>query len=217
MILNDWLINSFWDYVYLWTRKKGGGALAPLLVQGSTVGFYKFESSIIYDSYRNTSPQGLLNRSTSIKDKRSGTSTVVIIIDSPSRTFRLGSMSRTSLRYVLLWQSGLLRSLTGSWRRRSSNLSRAVRHLRLLTLFNIKQAINLHHAHIILNHSKQWKTTEIEWEFLHRILNHLLIPKLIKSLYKVINQNERPMVCLYFLSFCPRSVSYFNILPMAFN
>lgn len=27
-------------------EKKGGGALAPLLVQGSTVGFYKFESSM---------------------------------------------------------------------------------------------------------------------------------------------------------------------------
>lgn len=215
MILNDWLINSFWDYVYLWTRKKMGGGISTIIGPGVNSRFLQIW--IINDFYRNTSPQGLLNRSTSIKDKRSGTSTVVIIIDSPSRTFRLGSMSRTSLRYVLLWQSGLLRSLTGSWRRRSSNLSRAVRHLRLLTLFNIKQAINLHHAHIILNHSKQWKTTEIEWEFLHRILNHLLIPKLIKSLYKVINQNERPMVCLYFLSFCPRSVSYFNILPMAFN
>lgn len=136
--MTDWLIHSEIMSIFEPEKKGWGGALAPLLVQGSTVGFYKFESSIIYDSYRNTSPQGLLNRSTSIKDKRSGTSTVVIIIDSPSRTFRLGSMSRTSLRYVLLWQSGLLRSLTGSWRRRSSNLSRAVRHLRLLTLFNIK-------------------------------------------------------------------------------
>lgn len=75
--------------------------------------------------------------------------------------------------------------------------------------------------HITLNHSKQWKTTEIEWELLHRTdLNHLLIPKTnLKSLYKVINQNERHLdvVCINFLSFCPISVSYFNILPMAFK